>query len=720
MEQLKYIVADKTIAYLLGVNNYISDESALLEIVKNSYDAGALSLKIIFDGDSITLIDDGKGMNYEDVKRHWMNVGESDKKEDYDILDANNKKRVLSGSKGVGRFALARLGKKVTITSKTNDDSAVVWTTDWDKSFIKESIENKRVGTKIVIDELNEKWSAKRISFFKDYLCKSYIDDSMKISVECEGEIFHVSSYYEKPKVGDNCLQCISVQYKASQKIIIVDIISDEFQDKAQKLCSEESIRGKKIVLDAFDEISKDKNMKKFELEDIKNALTELGDFNGEFYFNLSGKSSEDDINKFLYKHDFLINSKPGGIGLFRNAFIVTSYDEKKDWLELGKRSRTSPAAASHKTGTWKVRSNQLSGKVLIDKKRNESLTELTNRQGFEENIYYCVFINILLAGIATFERYRQNIVRSIIVEEDQNNDDFLPLINDIINGKRSIDNLSSKEYSKLYKEIVLIQKQKNIISTEKNDNEESYRYDVRILNVLATIGLKASSIAHRLEGKKQSIIANISCVIDSLKEYGVWDELKCIDNSSVKKYQNVPLLLEEQNNINKTFVQFVDTILSKIEKKQFKPSDINIYDEVNNIISKWEMEYSWIKINIVKKNDMNIKLSLDVLQVIFDNLILNSIQQNDSKRNRLNINIEIKRAGDILYIAYRDNGVGLHKKYEKEPRRILDVHETTRTNGHGLGMWIVNNTVTMTGGEISSIKSDGGFIIEFSIGGNL
>ena len=59
-----------------------------------------------------------------------------------------------------------------------------------------------------------------------------------------------------------------------------------------------------------------------------------------------------------------------------------------------------------------------------------------------------------------------------------------------------------------------------------------------------------------------------------------------------------------------------------------------------------------------------------------------------------------------------------MDKKYSADPRKILEVHETTRPNGHGLGMWIVNNTVVMSGGEITDINGEDGFIIEFTVGG--
>lgn len=75
------------------------------------------------------------------------------------------------------------------------------------------------------------------------------------------------------------------------------------------------------------------------------------------------------------------------------------------------------------------------------------------------------------------------------------------------------------------------------------------------------------------------------------------------------------------------------------------------------------------------------------------------------------------KNSGSSHKFIYSDNGKGLDKKYINDPKRILEVHETTRTNGHGLGMWIVNNTIVMSGGEIQNINGTDGFLIEFTIG---
>ena len=111
--------------------------------------------------------------------------------------------------------------------------------------------------------------------------------------------------------------------------------------------------------------------------------------------------------------------------------------------------------------------------------------------------------------------------------------------------------------------------------------------------------------------------------------------------------------------------------------------------------------------------------ISEDRIQVVLDNLILNSVQQNDNL-SEMKIVISVKKNSGLLCFEYHDNGKGLDEKYKNNPRKILEVHETTRRNGHGLGMWIVNNTAVMSGGEVLEIRDDKGFYICFSLGGKI
>ena len=109
MEKLKYIIEDSTIAEVLGVQNFTNEESAILELVKNAYDAQSLDVVIIISKSQIIIEDNGIGMNRQKILGAWMHVGISDKKY---IIGAGETARVLAGSKGVGRFAIARLGDK--------------------------------------------------------------------------------------------------------------------------------------------------------------------------------------------------------------------------------------------------------------------------------------------------------------------------------------------------------------------------------------------------------------------------------------------------------------------------------------------------------------------------------------------------------------------------------------------------------------------------------
>ena len=74
MEQLRYVVEDSTIAEILGVQNFSTKESAVLELVKNAYDAQATELRIVISPSEITITDNGIGMNQEMIHTHWMHV----------------------------------------------------------------------------------------------------------------------------------------------------------------------------------------------------------------------------------------------------------------------------------------------------------------------------------------------------------------------------------------------------------------------------------------------------------------------------------------------------------------------------------------------------------------------------------------------------------------------------------------------------------------------
>ena len=712
MEQLQYIIEDKTIAELLGVQNFSTDESAILELVKNAYDASASFVKLTFDNDILTIIDDGVGMNVDDIKQKWMHVGKSTK--EYKTVLENNQTRILAGSKGVGRFALARLGEAASVYSKKSNCVGVVWTTDWSTSTVSldEGIADR--GTQIIINGLRVKWNKKKVENLALFLSKTYNDNSMSIVISHPDITKEISSYITDQTPGINCLSKIQLSYDSAKQLLITEVYSDEFLDSAKEFCNNINLKYLQSSIDMVDEL---KDSDEFDLteSELREHLSILGDFSAEFSFSIN--PTKVDVEKFLYKHYTLPHESLKGVILYRNAFSISSYEGKKDWLGFGKRSRKSPAAATHPTGAWRVRENQIAGKVEIDKQKNAVLQDLSNRQGLDENIFYELFVSVVLTGVKEFERYRQSIIRCINVKNTPPPEEKVTLISEkVISNPSSISTLTKDETEKLVKEIKAYQKAHSDAQRERNDVESRYKYDVRILNVLATVGLKASSIAHEMRNDRNFITDNIDYIISALKDFDMWEELTSPDKTE-KSYQNIPYLLSTNKQVSAKLIAFMNTMLSEIEKKQFEASWQSINDIIQRIKKNWQEDYAWVSIHINMDDDICFMISEDYLQVILDNLILNSIQQNETM-NHLDIEITVKPAGSHLLFLYSDNGKGLDKKYLKTPYKILEVHETTRKKGHGLGMWIVNNTVVMSGGEISKIDGTDGFAIEFTIGG--
>lgn len=712
MENLKYIIEDEIIAEILGNQNFSTKESAVLELVKNSYDAGATNVDLLFHENKIIISDNGRGMDSDIIRENWMHIGNSSKKYEFDDIEQN--KRIYAGSKGIGRFALSKLGKEVDLYSKAENKTGIYWHTDWKTSTLDDADLENLQGTKIIISSLRDRWTDKSIENLKGFLSRTYNSDLMMINIIYKNINYPVKKYFDEAKLGINCLSYINMRYNAEKMILTYEICSDEFADEAKIYY--DPIKLNKYSDEVNVELINFKDNIDASQDEIPILLKKLGNFEVKLFFSLKGAIATD-AEKFCYKYAKLPERYQEGIILYRNAFSIASFEGKKDWLELGKRSRKSPAAASHETGTWRVRENQISGYVQIDKKENHVLRDLSNRQGIEENIYYNLFVKIIQEGIGEFESYRQNIIRCIDKKNIKQAVQHTPLLDEFINKPHSLFNFSKEDAGKLAEEIQKVKKQSEEGDKRNKDTEEKYKYDVRILNMLSTIGLRAASIAHEMHNEENNISSNYENIVNALKEFGVWEVLNLEENTQFA-YNNVPELLKNNNKINKKIIRFMDTMLSNIEKEQFIAKEVDIIEILNEIKNVWSRDYSWITINIPNGSIM-FRTAEDVVKVLMDNLLLNSVQQNENK-DTLEITIEAWLDNDDLNIRYKDNGCGLNKKYVNNPKKILEVHESSRTNGHGLGMWIVNNTLVMTGGEVVEIPITNGFEILMKLGDKL
>ncbi|HFG4489633.1 ATP-binding protein [Acinetobacter baumannii] len=134
--KIPFKVAART-AKLIGLENFSTEEGAIIELVKNTYDADSENCIVVFDlknkkeelidkegkisviesldkeNSCIYIIDNGEGMNDFIIKNQWMTIGTANKLENH----LTKKGRVKTGAKGIGRFALNRLGIITNLSS---------------------------------------------------------------------------------------------------------------------------------------------------------------------------------------------------------------------------------------------------------------------------------------------------------------------------------------------------------------------------------------------------------------------------------------------------------------------------------------------------------------------------------------------------------------------------------------------------------------------------
>ncbi len=314
------------------------------------------------------------------------------------------------------------------------------------------------------------------------------------------------------------------------------------------------------------------------------------------------------------------------------------------------------------------------------------------NRQGLVENDVYKLFIEIIISGISCFERYRQNIIRCIVKYNETEVIKQSKVIDSVIRNPQKLTKLSSEETKLFLDELEQIKKENKENRKQFNETEKRYKYDIRLLNMLATSGLKATSIAHEMHNDRNSLDKNVEYIVKALKRYQLWDIVNDSENR-LYIYRDIPALLEKNKRVNRKMITFMDVMLSESEKEQFLPENVNVYELLKELKYVWEKDYSWIDISLHMEEGLEHRSAKDIFRVILDNLILNSIQQNDDE-NVLEINIRVEKSNRNINIVYQDNGKGLSAKYRIDPMRILEVHETSRKRGHGIGMWIVNNTI--------------------------
>lgn len=518
MTKIPFRVSART-ARLIGRENVANAEGAIIELVKNSYDADALKCIVYVDNkyhcapatlteeeylkfskqselinlfytadlsgnyslnivskksiDNLNsffsslchlyIIDNGSGMTEEVIQNHWMTIGTDNKS----IQFKTKSGRIKTGEKGIGRFALDRLGKSCEIfTFSEQEKDGYLWTVNWSdferpglaidqigaeltilknidiKSEINHLTNNFEPlskilneidfhsGTIIKINLLTDEWDEqyvekmfrsleilvppKEIPIYSIYLFSSLQENEYG---EVSSEFCNDFDYKISAKHLDNESKTVVVEVERNE--LDINLIEREYLDifKLGKMrefpYDFETLKGKKFTI----ETTLPKLIPGYKNIDEKNILDKIGEFSFTFYFLKNIISYEE--KKYPYKPISAVSRKDwldkfGGIKIFRDEFRIRPYGEgKDDWLGLGERAAQSPGGAGQKIGGYRIRPNQISGSINISRITNMSFQDKSGREGIQENDAFSLFKTILIGIIGLFESDRNYVMYS-------------------------------------------------------------------------------------------------------------------------------------------------------------------------------------------------------------------------------------------------------------------------------------------------------------------
>lgn len=737
-------------ARLIGRENVSTLDGAILELVKNTYDADATKCILYYEHTTKTLylMDNGSGMTEDIIEKHWMTIGNSSKYKKF----TTNTGRIQTGAKGIGRFALDRIGDICIMHTKNNSfENIIEWRVDWRdfnredkltditaeinyKSNIRlnnvvENIKNPDViefvnknfistGTIFKIDNLREEWNDDLINNIKESLASLLppnIENEFSIYFFKENDI--VKDAFINSKGIDTYDYKIQFQSKENNIEIIINRNEFDFGDKLDEIIQNTSFTEDDKRYFLGENIYLNKRLVELVSDDIAD---DIGDFNGELFFNKI-MMPKDEKEKYYYKD--ITGRKNyskifGGIKLYRDNFRVRPYGEAKsssyDWLLLGNRRAKSPAAISHHSGKWRVAAEQICGIINISR-MNINLPDQSNRQGIVETKQFNGLKMIILAIINEFERDRQYVGRILNSYYEKNHPK--EKIEKEIEEKAKKEKEANEKNIQLEDSTVMVSASKVKVAMEQDKKKiEALEIENCMLRNLATTGIVTNQYIHETKGNVNSIGLNITTAKDALI-------FKKDIDKAVANLEKAQKYLE---NLNSWFDVTIDSI--KRDKRNMKFTDINVL--INNQIEKWK--------NVLNNQNINIKLDAEEIEAfkcfpyeiesIISNLIANSVSAFRGIKEK-KIHIILAKINNGFKIIYQDTGKGLSEKYKTNPNKILEAFETDKMNGlneiigTGMGMWIIDTIVKRYSGTIDleqnkSMKS--GFKTEIVLTGNI
>ena len=402
----------------------ISDPNlAVIELVKNGYDAGATEVSVELEADGktprlhvLTIADNGSGMTESEFRDNWMRPGYSEKARNPGAaFKVKGKSRTPVGEKGLGRLAAGRLGERLTVyTRKRQSDPWFKLEVDWERFDDMDSAMNSiklpsssldqapsaaySKGTLLVIEQMTVDLTGnipgRKVAGRSGNRFGRLSQDLRLLTTSASGA--SSSDFSILLNVDVKSLEEYTGAFEAVDSLIEGQFLFKfhVWADKsAETQISREILRGDSKAGEAVELIVNEAGL----LNEVRtvsraphNPQLECGEFSGTLSYAppIRGQSTSAIV--------------PAGVFLYRDGVRVEPYGEPEaDWIGAYSRKAS-------RQGYAPIQPKHLYGAVLIARKTNPELTDTSNRQGLIENESFFDLINHVRAEFAYFEEIVQ------------------------------------------------------------------------------------------------------------------------------------------------------------------------------------------------------------------------------------------------------------------------------------------------------------------------
>ncbi|AXS82920.1 MULTISPECIES: ATP-binding protein [Marinobacter] len=690
----------------LGEELISSETVALIELVKNAYDADAQNVLISFseglmEGRGfIRVMDDGHGMDMKTIRNSWMVIATSTKKNNK--ISKSGKRRVL-GEKGIGRFATARIAQELELVTRTADqpttESYAVF--DWTQfenddlflddilfladeqeanaivpgwrleNFADEAYEVPYHGTILTMNRLKHTWEKSDLENLQRGLSRLlspfYSESDFNIFMELPEEHSEFSSRISPPEIINYPHYIVQGKIKGSGEYSFSVRIQEEGKDhNFSGFLYKTFSRGEWMLHTSSQEFE-------LTIENQKERSVECGPF--DFELRIWDRDELENVDQKVgggvrsIRKDL---NAIAGINIYRDGFRVLPYGEPdNDWLRLDLRRVQSP--------TKRLSNNQITGYIAITADKNPQLHDRSNREGLDNNQAYFDLQDIMKFILNETENLRYSFKRK--KPNEKNNGEQKGLFD-------------SPDFSELAKAVSGDDINKESTLKLINKAEDDWKKQIKKLqgvlsqyHALATLGGIVDKILH--DGRQP--LAKIQT------EAGLGQEIaedlvsEIPESAQLKELEKSFFKIVSQSSILRDVFRRAEPFGGR---KRGRPKKYYIEDLVNEIFSLYSKEFDDASIIAdIPSTQTLVSIDTTELSEIFTNLITNSIYWLKSvpkESRRIHVMIE-RRKDSSLEIIFSDTGPGIDQKYKD---LIFEPYFSRKPDGHGLGLCLVGEIV--------------------------